>query len=201
MDRRTSIVDLTSTSGRSYLPHQSTSAAVPSPSSSGTTHRRPSQGNTETRSVKRRRLSRIYAPTEQEEEEIESVDLTEVEDASAMAKALAKQQKDAVKAQQQQDQEHEKGRTVLTAYKCPVCMDTLENSTSTICGHLFCHKCIIDTLKFGEEQRSDSSSKARGTCPVCRKPLLRTDVPGTRRNLWPLQLKLVTKKRSELSSQ
>lgn len=30
----------------------------------------------------------------------------------------------------------EEGRTTLTAYKCPVCMDTPENATSTLCGKL-----------------------------------------------------------------
>ncbi|KAJ9212783.1 hypothetical protein DTO166G4_5595 [Paecilomyces variotii] len=125
---------------------------------------------------------------------IESVDLTEVEDDNALSKALAKQREDAIRAQgPARDGE---GRSVLTAYKCPVCMDTPVDATSTICGHLFCHKCIIDTLKFSEEQRSDSSGKGpRGNCPVCRKPLTRNDVPGPRRNLVPLTLKLMTKKR------
>lgn len=64
-------------------------------------------------------------------------------------------------------------------------------------GHLFCHKCIIDTLKFSEDQKSDHTGKtARGTCPVCRKPLARSDGPGPKRNLIPLKLKLATKKRS-----
>jgi len=126
---------------------------------------------------------------------IESVDLTEVSDASMLSKALSKQREDAVKAQMAQDAE--KGRSALTAYKCPVCMDTAVDATSTICGHLFCHKCIIDTLRFGEERRAhDGHGKVpRGTCPVCRKVLSRVDVPGARRNLVPLQLKLATKKR------
>jgi len=127
---------------------------------------------------------------------IESVDLTEVNDASMLSKALSKQREDAVKAQMAEDAET--GRSALTAYKCPVCMDTAVDATSTTCGHLFCHKCIIDTLRFGEERRAqDGHGKApRGTCPVCRKALSRVDVPGARRNLVPLQLKLATKKRS-----
>ncbi|KAE8360412.1 hypothetical protein BDV27DRAFT_167835 [Aspergillus caelatus] len=150
---------------------------------------------------KRRRLSSSNVATsaqselDQHEDDIESIDLTEVEAPSTLAKVLAKQREDAVRAQQ--SVEPEKGQSILNSYKCPVCMDTPEDATSTVCGHLFCHKCIIDTLKFSEEQRADTSSKGpRGTCPVCRKPLARNDAPGSKRNLVPLQLKLVTKKRN-----
>ncbi|PWY67186.1 hypothetical protein BO70DRAFT_272078, partial [Aspergillus heteromorphus CBS 117.55] len=122
---------------------------------------------------------------------IEPVDLTEV---SPISKTQAKQRADAILAQQSLDQD--KGASVLTAYKCPVCMDTPVDATSTLCGHLFCHKCITDTLKFSEEQRADTPGKGRGTCPVCRKPLTRNDQPGSKRNLIPLQIKLTTLKRS-----
>ena len=59
-------------------------------------------------------------------------------------------------------------------------------------GHLFCHKCIIDTLRFSEQQRRDDAgiTKAKGTCPVCRKPLARKDEPGIGRTLVPLDIKL-----------
>ncbi|OKP10717.1 hypothetical protein PENSUB_4020 [Penicillium subrubescens] len=63
---------------------------------------------------------------------IESIDLTEVEGSSALAKALAKQREDAVKAQS--TEEGDKARSMLKAYQCPVCMDTLEDATSTSCG-------------------------------------------------------------------
>lgn len=64
-------------------------------------------------------------------------------------------------------------------------------------GHLFCHKCIIDTLRFSEERRGhDPQSKYfRGSCPVCRKPLSSIDTPNAKRCLVPLQLKLSTKKK------
>jgi hypothetical protein len=64
-------------------------------------------------------------------------------------------------------------------------------------GHLFCHKCIIDTLRFSEQQRRGDDAvgnKAKGTCPVCRKPLARKDVPGAGRTLVPLEIKLTTKR-------
>ncbi|PGH11867.1 hypothetical protein AJ80_06932 [Polytolypa hystricis UAMH7299] len=128
--------------------------------------------------------------------DLEEIDLTEGPAETALAHVLAKQREDAVKAQHLT--EDSAGRTSLTAYKCPVCMDVTEDATTTICGHLFCHKCIIETLRFGEERRAmDGSGKTlRGNCPVCRKQLSRVDIPGPKRNLVPLQLKLTTKKRS-----
>lgn len=65
-------------------------------------------------------------------ESIESVDLTELDNSSSLAKTLAKQREDAVKSQQATGQE--KLQSVLGAYKCPVCMDTPEDATSTACG-------------------------------------------------------------------
>lgn len=67
-----------------------------------------------------------------------------------------------------------------------------------IIGHLFCHKCILDTFRFNEERRAlEGAGKAsRGNCPVCRKVISKIDVTGPRRSLVPLQLKLTTKKRS-----
>ncbi|WEW61051.1 hypothetical protein PRK78_006540 [Emydomyces testavorans] len=125
---------------------------------------------------------------------VESIDLTQVKGSATLAQAISKQQEDAVKAQH--SAKDETGRSTLTSYKCPVCMDTPVDATTTICGHLFCHKCIIDTLRFSEERRSYESGKTpRGNCPVCRKVLTKSDTPGPRRNLVPLQLKLTTRKR------
>lgn len=65
---------------------------------------------------------------------IESVDLTEVDDSSPLSKTLAKQREDAVKAQESISSSEKKGRSILTSYKCPVCMDTPVDATSTVCG-------------------------------------------------------------------
>jgi hypothetical protein len=67
-------------------------------------------------------------------------------------------------------------------------------------GHLFCHKCIIDTLRWSEEQRQDeyTTGRAKGTCPVCRKQLIRNDKPGSGRTLVPLELKLMRRKDYDL---
>jgi hypothetical protein len=78
-------------------------------------------------------------------------------------------------------------------------METPTDATSTTCGHVFCHRCILDTLKWSIDQRRENeppTRKIKGVCPVCRKPLDIKDT-GMGRNLVPLELKLmvVTRKR------
>ncbi|KAJ5719363.1 hypothetical protein N7493_007818 [Penicillium malachiteum] len=193
MSRRISIVDLAS--GPSHQ-HSAPSNSILLSSSPDTLYAnlQPSPP-TPPRGVKRQRSEEdAYAlPDDSEEEQIESIDLTEPEHISPFAKTLAKQREDAIKAQQPKDDTSD---SVLGAYKCPVCMDTPENATSTACGHLFCHSCIIECLNRADEQRLDSTKQVRGTCPVCRKALTRNDAAGPRRSLIPLKLKLMTKKRS-----
>lgn len=67
-----------------------------------------------------------------ESSEIEAIDLTGVGGSTALANALSKQQEDAIKAQQSGSEEI--GRSALTCYKCPVCMDTPVDATTTVCG-------------------------------------------------------------------
>lgn len=43
---------------------------------------------------------------------------------------------------------------------CAICMDTMEEETSTICGHIFCRKCIMEAIKMQKK------------CPTCRKRLV-----------------------------
>ncbi len=96
--------------------------------------------HTEERSRKRRRLSERSAVAELQEQstnnepEIEAVDLTEVNDESDLSKAISKQQQDAVQSQMKDNQGDDTGRTPLSSYKCPICMDTPEDATSTVCG-------------------------------------------------------------------
>jgi hypothetical protein len=155
MERRTSsaYVDLTSTSpshsrpGQRHPPLYAHHVMNNDSPRSGQSSSSSSQPVHEPRGVKRRRLSDTTPDTDSRAssswtvctdgstggvEDIEAVDLTEVNDASALAKALAKQREDAIKAQA--SSEDKKGRSILTAHKCPVCMDTLTDATSTICG-------------------------------------------------------------------
>ena len=131
MSRRPSIVDLTSTSSRPYLPLPRSPATGTNIPSSSLPTRLPLRSSREPRGTKRRRDS-VDSPEDEPGEAIESIDLTEVDDSSALAKALSKQREDAVKAQQATQSEN--GRSALTAYKCPVCMDTPVDATSTSCG-------------------------------------------------------------------
>lgn len=148
MDRSSpSVVDLTS--NFTSFPNQITppryQIAIPD-----------SSPNSERRATKRRRLSRSQTSIGlvstssgisrgTDAEPIESVDLTEVEGTSALEKALSKQREDAVKAQQGKESEKD-GRSALTSYKCPVCMDTPVDATSTICGMCVC-LCVFYIYK------------------------------------------------------
>lgn len=111
---------------------------VPQLSSSPPPVRHLSTDSNESHTRKRRRTGRDASPglstvpPDSENEPIESIDLTEVESTSSLAKALAKQREDAIKAQD--NGESEKGRSLLAAYKCPVCMDTPVDATTTVCG-------------------------------------------------------------------
>lgn len=66
-------------------------------------------------------------------DDVEAVDLTG-NDKAQMSQTVSKQQEDAVKAQQQRMTESKESRSMLAAYKCPVCMDTPVDATSTVCG-------------------------------------------------------------------
>ncbi|VAH83633.1 unnamed protein product [Triticum turgidum subsp. durum] len=44
-------------------------------------------------------------------------------------------------------------------FSCPVCMNELVDASSTICGHIFCQKCI------------QASIQAQSKCPTCRRTL------------------------------
>lgn len=74
-------------------------------------------------------------------DDIEAVDMSA--SSPKLLKSRAKQQEDAVKAQQP---EMEPSRSTLTAYKCPVCMDTPEDATTTTCGMPIASSCFPFSL-------------------------------------------------------
>ncbi|CAM6095735.1 unnamed protein product [Calypogeia fissa] len=42
---------------------------------------------------------------------------------------------------------------------CAICMDSMKEETSTICGHIFCRKCIVGAIAVQKK------------CPTCRQTL------------------------------
>ncbi|DAZ95853.1 TPA: hypothetical protein N0F65_009127 [Lagenidium giganteum] len=52
------------------------------------------------------------------------------------------------------------------ALKCSICLDVMEDMTSTICGHVYCCKCIRLAIR------------VTGKCPLCQRKLLPKDIHG-----------------------
>lgn len=48
--------------------------------------------------------------------------------------------------------------------QCVLCLEQRENTSATICGHLFCWSCILNWLDQKEE------------CPVCRDPITKSTI-------------------------
>lgn len=110
-------------------------STVEIPSSSPPRSRRPSTQAGPSGSRKRRRLTNqsvSSTASQPENEPIESIDLTDVDGNSAIAKVLARQREDAVAAQHTDDSANSRSR--FTGYKCPVCIDTPVDATTTVCG-------------------------------------------------------------------
>jgi len=47
---------------------------------------------------------------------------------------------------------------------CAICMDSMKDETSTICGHIFCRSCIMSAIQFQKK------------CPTCRRKLSANNV-------------------------
>lgn len=47
---------------------------------------------------------------------------------------------------------------------CAICMDTMKEETSTVCGHIFCKPCILGAIKTQKK------------CPSCRRKLTNSNI-------------------------
>ncbi|KAI9810293.1 MAG: SUMO-targeted ubiquitin ligase complex subunit slx8 [Pycnora praestabilis] len=142
---------------------------------------------------KRRRLSTLAASntsrTKQEENLIEEVDLRGIEDDNGLSALLQKQRADQVKAQLKEGAEPPR----LSKLQCIICLETPTDLTSTHCGHMFCHTCLMEALIAGESQArngGESNPEKYSKCPVCRTRVNRN---LTHNQVIPLELKLMTR--------
>lgn len=62
------------------------------------------------------------------------------------------------------EQKSTRQSTSTSDVHCILCLEPRENTSATICGHLFCWSCILDWLDQKEE------------CPVCRDPITKSTV-------------------------
>ncbi|KAL9117899.1 MAG: hypothetical protein Q9187_005559 [Circinaria calcarea] len=120
--------------------------------------------------------------------EIEEVDLRDLDDDNSLFKVLEQQRADAIKTQKEQSNKPLRFSTQL----CVVCMESMTNITSTHCGHLFCHTCLMEALIAGENQGSDAG-KTLSRCPICRKKVLRGKDKKSSGMIIPLELKVRSK--------
>lgn len=140
-------VDLTSSSPVVIPDSNSNEAHIPARiSPCGTLRSDPHfhQSNPNGNNAKRRRLDNSHGAgsssrhrqslSHQNPQDVEAVDLTEVNDSSTLSKVLSKQRADAIKAQPPTTAEDNASRSILTAYRCPVCMDVATDATTTVCG-------------------------------------------------------------------
>lgn len=124
---------------------------------------------------------------------MQPIDLTKIEDNQALTDLVAKEQQ-ALIASQKQVLPTNSTMTPLAEYKCAICMDTPTDVTTTTCGHMFCHQCIIDSLRWSEIQLAETQRPPRnkGLCPVCRSHLDTKDVANSK-NLVVLNIKKLSR--------
>lgn len=138
----------------------------------------------------------------------QSIDLTTLDDQPTLKdKILSHQQQSAIAAQNAINSQSKDFRssqlhaTALSTYRCAICMDIPTTATTTICGHLFCHTCLKDSLKWSAQQRRDEAglhgrrmpNSATGLCPVCRK-LLSDKEGGSKPGIVGLEIKAMNRK-------
>ncbi|CAK3862835.1 hypothetical protein DOTSEDRAFT_69481 [Lecanosticta acicola] len=100
-------------------------------------------------------------------QDVEEIDLAH-DTPSGEEELLQQQRQDALKTQQAAMRDA--GPQKIGKRQCIICLDNITNCTTTVCGHFYCHECLVSALNHAER----SSDRGVGTCPHCRKPLPRT---------------------------
>lgn len=62
----------------------------------------------------------------------------------------------------------------LSEAECPICFESIDNVTSTFCGHLFCLECLQKSIS-ASAARGQTRREGGGLCPMCRKTLVFKD--------------------------
>ena len=112
---------------------------------------------------------------------IDEIDL--VDEDNTLSRALQKQRAEQVKAQQGGADEDKP--TKLSKLTCVICLEPPTDLTATLCGHLFCHHCLMEALIAGENRALAAGESRKSQCPVCRKNLSR----AKKNDIIPLLMK------------
>lgn len=60
----------------------------------------------------------------------------------------------------------------LSEAECPICFDSIENATTTSCGHVFCLECLQKSISASAARGQTRRARGVGLCPMCRESVL-----------------------------
>jgi hypothetical protein len=69
--------------------------------------------------------------------------------------------------------------------QCPICFDDVTNATVTLCGHVFCLECILQSISSSAARGQTQGKLGVGLCPLCRKRVNFKDTTLLRMKLAP----------------
>lgn len=74
---------------------------------------------------------------------------------------------------------------LLSEAECPICFDVIENATVTLCGHVFCLECILQSISSSHARGQALLRHGQGLCPLCREKVVFKDTAVLRLKLLP----------------